>query len=54
MLDASRLSVWMFRVAGTVGLMTLPIMGTAPGYTLKQATEPALALGIALQVGKWN
>lgn len=30
--------------------MTLPIMGTAPGYTLKQATEPALALGIALQV----
>lgn len=37
-------------MAGTVGLMTLPIMGTAPGYTLKQATEPALALGIALQV----
>lgn len=40
------------RVAGTVGLMTLPIMGTAPGYTLKQATEPALALGIALQVSE--
>lgn len=44
------LYLYCYRVAGTVGLMTLPIMGTAPGYTEKQATEPALALGIALQV----
>lgn len=45
------LYLYCYRVAGTVGLMTLPIMGTAPGYTEEQATEPALALGIALQVG---
>ncbi len=44
------LYLYCYRVAGTVGLMTLPIMGTAPGYTEKQATEPALALGIALQL----
>jgi len=44
------LYLYCYRVAGTVGLMTLPIMGTAPGYSLKQATEPALALGIALQL----
>ena len=46
----SDLYLYCYRVAGTVGLMTLPIMGTAQGYTEKQATEPALALGIALQV----
>jgi len=44
------LYLYCYRVAGTVGLMTLPIMGTAPGYSVKQATEPALALGIALQL----
>jgi phytoene/squalene synthetase len=44
------LYLYCYRVAGTVGLMTLPVMGTAEGYTEKQATEPALALGIALQV----
>ena len=44
------LYLYCYRVAGTVGLMTLPIMGTAPGYSQKQATEPALALGIALQL----
>lgn len=44
------LYLYCYRVAGTVGLMTLPIMGTAPGFTVKQATEPALALGIALQL----
>lgn len=44
------LYLYCYRVAGTVGLMTLPVMGTAEGYTEKQATEPALALGIALQL----
>ena len=44
------LYVYCYRVAGTVGLMMMPIMGTAPGYTAKQALEPALALGVALQL----
>jgi hypothetical protein len=30
---------------GTVGLMTLPILGAAEGYTEEQASEPAIALG---------
>jgi phytoene synthase len=37
-------------VAGTVGEMMLPIMGTAPGYTIEDARPPAIALGIALQL----
>eukprot|EP00636_Phaeomonas_parva_P011830 CAMPEP_0118878202 /NCGR_PEP_ID=MMETSP1163-20130328/18206_1 /TAXON_ID=124430 /ORGANISM="Phaeomonas parva, Strain CCMP2877" /LENGTH=387 /DNA_ID=CAMNT_0006814009 /DNA_START=124 /DNA_END=1287 /DNA_ORIENTATION=- len=44
------LKLYCYRVAGTVGLMTLPIMGTAEGYTEKDATEAALSLGIALQI----
>lgn len=44
------LYVYCYRVAGTVGLMTLPILGTAKGYTAEQAAEPAIALGIALQL----
>jgi len=44
------LYVYCYRVAGTVGLMMMPIMGTAPGYTYEQALEPALALGVALQL----
>jgi len=44
------LEVYCYRVAGTVGLMTLPVLGTAPGYTLEQAREPALALGVAFQI----
>ena len=44
------LYLYCYRVAGTVGVMTLPILGTAPGYTEKEALEPALALGIALQL----
>ena len=39
-----------YRVAGTVGLMTLPIMGTAPGFTQDDAKKPAEALGIAFQI----
>lgn len=44
------LYVYCYRVAGTVGIMTLPILGTAPGYTPEQAAEPAVALGIAFQL----
>ena len=39
-----------YRVAGTVGLMTLPIMGTSPGFTQDDAKKPAEALGIAFQI----
>ncbi len=44
------LYVYCYRVAGTVGLMTLPILGTAPGVTEEEAAKPAVALGIALQL----
>lgn len=46
------LYLYCYRVAGTVGLMTLPIMGTIkPGKEgLREAAESALALGIALQL----
>lgn len=46
------LYLYCYRVAGTVGLMTLPIMGTMePGPNgIKAASKAALALGIALQL----
>jgi len=44
------LYLYCYRVAGTVGLMTMPIMGTAKGVSYEQALEPALALGVALQL----
>nr|ATQ35975.1 phytoene synthetase [Betaphycus gelatinus] len=46
------LYLYCYRVAGTVGLMTLPIMGTLePGrQSMMEATKPALALGIAQQL----
>lgn len=44
------LYLYCYRVAGTVGLMTLPILGAAKGYTQEQAAEPAIALGIAFQL----
>jgi len=44
------LYVYCYRVAGTVGLMMMPIMGTAEGCTYEEALEPALALGVALQL----
>jgi len=44
------LKLYCYRVAGTVGLMTLPIMGLAEGSTYQDAMEPALSLGIALQL----
>jgi 15-cis-phytoene synthase len=47
-----QLYLYCYRVAGTVGLMTLPIMGTVkPGRAgLREASESALALGIGLQI----
>lgn len=44
------LYLYCYRVASTVGLMCLPVLGTAKGYTEEMATEPAVALGIALQI----
>lgn len=44
------LYLYCYRVASTVGLMTLPVMGTAEGYTEEEAKSPAVALGIALQI----
>jgi len=46
----NELEEYCYRVAGTVGLMTLPVLGTAKGVTEEEAKEPALALGIALQL----
>lgn len=46
------LHIYCYRVAGTVGLMTLPIMGSVDGTQagLRASAEPALALGVALQL----
>jgi len=44
------LYLYCYRVAGTVGLMTMPIMGTAPDSTYDEALEPSHALGVALQL----
>lgn len=44
------LYVYCYRVAGTVGLMTLPILGSEPGFSHKEVSEPAVALGIAFQL----
>jgi phytoene synthase len=48
--DWPALREYCYRVAGTVGLMTLPVMGTADGYTVEQASAPGIELGIALQL----
>jgi phytoene synthase len=44
------LHLYCYRVAGTVGLMSMPVFGCAPGYTEKEAKEPALSLGVAFQL----
>lgn len=44
------LYLYCYRVAGTVGLMTLPILGTAEGCSQEDATPSAIALGIGLQL----
>lgn len=44
------LHLYCYRVAGTVGLMSLPIFGCAPDYDEIIAKEPALSLGVAFQL----
>jgi len=44
------LHLYCYRVAGTVGLMCLPVFGCAPGYDEIIAKEPALSLGVAFQI----
>jgi len=44
------LHLYCYRVAGTVGLMCLPVFGCAPGYDDIIAKEPALSLGVAFQL----
>ncbi|KAL7580798.1 hypothetical protein ACA910_001076 [Epithemia clementina (nom. ined.)] len=44
------LHLYCYRVAGTVGLMSLPVFGCAPGYNDQVAREPALSLGVAFQL----
>jgi len=44
------LHLYCYRVAGTVGLMSLPVFGCATGFTDEVAREPALSLGVAFQL----
>lgn len=44
------LHLYCYRVAGTVGLMSMPVFGCAQGYTPEIAREPALSLGVAFQL----
>ena len=44
------LHLYCYRVAGTVGLMSMPVFGCAPGFTEEMAKEPALSLGVAFQI----
>ena len=48
--DWPELRRYCYNVAGTVGLMTLPVMGVADGYTVEDATPAGVELGIALQL----
>mmetsp|Transcript_29545 Transcript_29545/g.94762 ORF Transcript_29545/g.94762 Transcript_29545/m.94762 type:complete len:305 (-) Transcript_29545:236-1150(-) len=44
------LYLYCYRVAGTVALMTIPVLGTAGGATFDEAVGPGVALGVALQI----
>jgi len=44
------LHLYCYRVAGTVGLMSMPVWGCAPGYTEADSKESALSLGVAFQI----
>jgi phytoene synthase len=44
------LYLYCYRAAGTVGLMTLPVLGTSKGFSVNDAKESAVALGIAFQL----
>ena len=48
--DWTELRRYCYNVAGTVGLMTLPVMGVAEGYTVEDAVPAGVDLGIALQL----
>jgi phytoene synthase len=48
--DWPELRKYCYNVAGTVGVMTLPVMGVAPGYSVEDATPAGIDLGIALQL----
>ena len=48
--DWPALREYCYRVAGTVGPMTLPVMGVAEGYTVEDAIPAGVDLGIALQL----
>lgn len=44
------LRVYCYHVASTVGLLSIPIIGLAPGVSLPQAEHYAMLLGVALQL----
>jgi len=44
------LRLYCYRVASTVGLLAMPIIGLAPGVRFEQAAPFAIELGIALQL----
>ena len=44
------LSGYCYQVASTVGLLSIPIIGLADGYTFEDAAPYAIQLGIALQL----
>jgi 15-cis-phytoene synthase len=44
------LEKYCYRVASTVGLLSMPIIGLASGVSFEQAAVPAIKLGIALQL----
>jgi phytoene synthase len=46
----AELERYCYMVASTVGLLSLPIIGTAPGISFEQASPYAIQLGIALQL----
>ncbi|CEM09174.1 unnamed protein product [Vitrella brassicaformis CCMP3155] len=48
--DWNELYLYCYRVAGTVGLMTLPILGTSRGARAIDAAPHAVDLGIAFQI----
>eukprot|EP00562_Extubocellulus_spinifer_P011817 CAMPEP_0178555698 /NCGR_PEP_ID=MMETSP0697-20121206/9000_1 /TAXON_ID=265572 /ORGANISM="Extubocellulus spinifer, Strain CCMP396" /LENGTH=554 /DNA_ID=CAMNT_0020188721 /DNA_START=242 /DNA_END=1905 /DNA_ORIENTATION=- len=49
-LTFDELHLYCYRVAGTVGLMSMPIFGCDDGFTEEEAKEPALSLGVAFQI----
>jgi phytoene synthase len=44
------LELYCYRVASTVGLLSMPVIGCAPGAAAEQAAQYAIKLGIALQL----